>query len=83
VIALGSAARKIVVEKSVVDEIAGRLRDMFAARDDHALFFDAADQVSYGFAVEVMDQARAGGAVTIAPLTAALEAATPGAPSGS
>jgi biopolymer transport protein ExbD/biopolymer transport protein TolR len=47
---------------------------MFAARDDHVLFFDAADDAEYGFTVEVMDRARAGGAVTIAALTAALEA---------
>src|SRR5262245_54778530 len=59
------------------EEIADRLRRMFAARDDHILFFDAADDADYGFAVEVMDKAREGGAVTIAPLTAALGAAGP------
>ena len=45
---------------------------MFAARDDHVLFFDAADDAPYGFSVEVMDKAREGGAVTIAALTTAL-----------
>jgi biopolymer transport protein ExbD/biopolymer transport protein TolR len=50
------------------DEVPQRLRRMFAARDDHVLFFDAADGVDYGFVVAAMDQARAGGAVTIAPL---------------
>src|SRR5262249_36742532 len=55
------------------DELPGRLRRMFAARDDHVLFFDAEDDVDYGFAVAVMDQARAGGAVTIAPLIAKLD----------
>jgi biopolymer transport protein ExbD len=65
-----------------VDEIADRLRRMFAARDDHILFFDAADQVPYGFAVEVMDRAREGGAVTIATLTAALVSPPEGAPAG-
>ena len=54
------------------DELAPRLLRMFAARDDHVLFFDAADDAEYGFAVEVMDQARAGGAVTIATLSTAL-----------
>lgn len=49
-------------------ELPERLRRMFAAREDHILFFDAGDEVEYGFAVEVMDQARAGGAVTIATL---------------
>ncbi|TMA72567.1 MAG: biopolymer transporter ExbD, partial [Deltaproteobacteria bacterium] len=58
------------------DELMERLRRMFAAREDHILFFDAADDADYGFAVEVMDQARAGGAVTIAALTTALSGAT-------
>ena len=79
-----AADRSVAVNGSAVpfDEVAERLRRMFAARDDHIIFFDAADEVPYGFAVEVMDQARAGGAVTIAPLTAALEAAPSGAPPG-
>jgi len=51
------------------DELADRLARMFAARDDHILFFDAEDGVEYGFAISVLDQAREGGAVTIAPLT--------------
>jgi biopolymer transport protein ExbD/biopolymer transport protein TolR len=53
-------------------ELPERLKRFFAARDDHILFFDADDATEYGYAVEVMDQARAGGAVTIAPLTQAL-----------
>jgi biopolymer transport protein ExbD len=57
-----------------VDDLAARLRRMFAARDDHILFFDAADEVEYGFAVEVMDRAREGGAITIAALPSALGA---------
>jgi biopolymer transport protein ExbD len=65
-------------------ELAERLKRMFAARDDHVLFFDAADDADYGFAVEVLDQAREGGAVTIAPLTEGLTqkaaAAPPAAP---
>ena len=39
------------------DELTERLRRMFAAREDHILFFDAADDADYGFAVEVMDPA--------------------------
>src|SRR5262245_60994859 len=70
------------------EEVPQRLRRMFAARDDHVLFFDAADNVDYGFVVTAMDQARAGGAVTIAPLgdklggsaDAAAPAAAPAAP---
>jgi hypothetical protein len=45
------------------------------------LFFDAADGAPYGFAVEVMDRAREGGAVTIAALTNALTAQVPGSAS--
>src|SRR5262249_15596609 len=55
-------------------ELSDRLRRMFAARDDHVLFFDASDDAEYGFTVQVMDQARAGGAVTIAALTTPLQA---------
>jgi biopolymer transport protein ExbD/biopolymer transport protein TolR len=53
---------------------------MFAARDDHVLFFDATDDAEYGFAVAVMDQARAGGAVTIAALTHPLASSPPAGP---
>jgi biopolymer transport protein ExbD len=56
-------------------DLSERLRRTFAARDDHVLFFDASDDAEYGFAVEAMDQARAGGAVTIATLTNALQGA--------
>ena len=74
------AARAIQVNGAEVpfEELSTRLARMFAARDDHILFFDAADDAEYGFTVEVMDQARAGGAVTIATLTNAL--AAPAAP---
>ena len=69
--------KAISVNGTTVDfrELPERLKRMFAAREDHILFFDAADDVPYGFAVEVMDQAREGGAVTIATLTTALAAA--------
>ena len=69
-----SADKTIAVNGSQVglDELVGRLRRMFAARDDHVLFFDAEDATAYGFAVEVMDRAREGGAVTIATLATPL-----------
>jgi biopolymer transport protein ExbD len=71
-----AADKTITVNNTTVtfDELPLRLRRMFAARDDHILFFDAEDDAPYGFAVEVMDRAREGGAVTIAPLTASLQA---------
>jgi biopolymer transport protein ExbD len=70
-----AADQTITVNGAVVkfDELPKRLRRMFAARDDHILFFDAADDAPYGFAVETMDKAREGGAVTIAMLPAALQ----------
>ena len=64
------------------EEVPERLRRMFAAREDHILFFDAADAVPYGFAVELMDRAREGGAVTIAALAAPLESLPGDAPPG-
>ena len=68
------AGRTITVNGTDVgfDELSDRLKRMFAAREDHVLFFDADDQAEYGFAVEVMDRAREGGAVTIATLTTGL-----------
>jgi biopolymer transport protein ExbD/biopolymer transport protein TolR len=76
-------ANKVNVNGTEVplEELPDRLRRMFAAREDHILFFDAQDEVEYGFAVQVMDKAREGGAVTIAALTTALEAQPPGPPS--
>lgn len=78
------ADRTLVVNGTelTLPELAGRLRRMFAAREDHVLFFDAADEVDYGFAVQVMDQARAGGAVTIAPLIRKLGDPGAAAPAG-
>ena len=68
------AGRTVTVNGTDVafDELADRLRRMFAARDDHIIFFDADDEAEYGFSVEVMDRAREGGAVTIATLVNAL-----------
>src|SRR5262249_48248283 len=66
--------RSLQVNGAVVtfEELPERLKRMFAARDDHILFFDADDEVDYGYAVEVLDEARDGGAVTIAPLVEGL-----------
>ena len=73
--------RTIQVNGAVVglDELSARLKRMFAARDDHILFFDADDDTDYGYDVAVLDQARDGGAVTIAPL---VEGLTQQAPAG-
>ncbi len=72
--------RTITVNAMAIEpaELVERLKRMFAARSDHVLFFDATDDVDYGFAVEMLDKAREGHAVTIAPLTTALGAPPPG-----
>ena len=54
-------------------ELPGKLRRVFAARDDQTLFFDADDDAPYGRALEVIDIARGAGLVTIAVLTSPLE----------
>jgi hypothetical protein len=41
------------------------------------LFVDIDDELPYAFAVDVLDQARAGGAVTIAALTKPLSSPAP------
>ena len=65
------ADRALELNRTTVgfDELPERLRRIFAARADHVVFFDADDEAAYGFVVQVMDQAREGGAVTIAALT--------------
>lgn len=57
---------KIVLEKS---EIPARLPRMLAAQPLPVLYFDAADDVPYGQAVEVMDLAKQNGAKAVAMLT--------------
>lgn len=61
-----------------LDELPDRLRRMFAARDDHVLFFDADDAVGYGVVMRALDQAREGGAVTLGMLTAPAVGPSPG-----
>lgn len=61
-------------------ELVERLKRMFAARSDHVLFFDADDAADYGFTMAVLDKAREGHAVTIAPLTRQLGAPPAGTP---
>ena len=61
----------IRVNKAVVTvhTIPKRLPRMLAAQPLPVLYFDAADNISYGRAVEVMDLAKASGAKGIAMLT--------------
>lgn len=57
---------KAIVKKS---EIPTRLPRMLAAQPMPVIFFDAADNIPYGEAVEVMDIAKQSGAKAIAMLT--------------
>jgi biopolymer transport protein ExbD/biopolymer transport protein TolR len=65
---------RILVNKSEIpfSELSGKLKRMFAAKDDHVLFVDIDEDANYGFAVSAMDQAKEGGAVTIALLAQAV-----------
>jgi biopolymer transport protein ExbD len=51
------------------EEIAARLPRLMAGAQQKVLYFDAADQASYGTAIEAMDLSRASGIKTIAILT--------------
>lgn len=66
---------KVLINKTEItlEQLPGKLRRMFAARDDHMLFVDIKDDANYGFAVEAMARAREGGAVTISLLTKKLD----------
>jgi len=55
--------------ETTLDDLPDRLRRMFAARDDHVLFFDVDDDASYALVMHALDQAREGGAVTLGMLT--------------
>jgi biopolymer transport protein ExbD len=55
------------------EELPRTLRRVFAARSDQTLFFDAAEGVPFGRAVEVLDIARGAGIATVAVLTEAIE----------
>jgi biopolymer transport protein ExbD/biopolymer transport protein TolR len=57
-------------ERVEAADLRARLERVFAARSDRTLFFDAEAGASHGRAVEAMDLARSGGALTIAVLTA-------------
>jgi biopolymer transport protein ExbD/biopolymer transport protein TolR len=50
-------------------ELPRRLERAFAPRADRTIFFDAEPGATYGRAVQAMDLARSGGALTIATLT--------------
>ncbi|MBL8924247.1 MAG: biopolymer transporter ExbD [Myxococcaceae bacterium] len=55
-------------------ELAGRVLRMVNARPDKVVFFDAASDVPYGRALEVMDAVRGGGVETLAVLADELPA---------
>lgn len=52
-----------------LDEFIEKLRRVYAARDDHTIFFDAHDDAPYGISVQYLDRAREAGAINIAILT--------------
>ncbi|HKP64494.1 MAG TPA: biopolymer transporter ExbD [Polyangiales bacterium] len=65
---------EILVNSQVISEseLPARLKRMLAAKGDRTIFFDADEEAEFGKAVSTMDLARAGGANTIAVLTAPL-----------
>lgn len=66
---------RILINKTEIplDQLPEKLKRMFAARNDHVLFVDIKDDANYGFAVQAMDKAREGRAVTISLLTKQLK----------
>ena len=66
---------RILINKTEIplEQLPEKLKRMFAARNDHVLFVDIKDDANYGFAVQAMDRAREGRAVTISLLTKQLK----------
>jgi biopolymer transport protein TolR len=60
---------KVGPEEVADHELTDKLKRVFAAKQDHTLFFGAAPDVPFGRAMEAMDLARGGGAITIAVMT--------------
>jgi biopolymer transport protein TolR len=60
---------KIGPEEVLDTDLQDKLKRVFAGRGDHTLFFGAAPEVPFGRAMEAMDLARRGGAITIAVMT--------------
>ena len=71
------AAGKIYINRDEValEALRPRLRRILAAKGDRTIFFDAADDAPFERAVAALDEARGGGATTIAVATRALAAA--------
>ena len=69
-------AGEIKINRDVIpkDQFSGKLKRVLAAKQQRTVFFDAEDDAEFGYAVEAMDLARAGGASTIAVLTDAIAA---------
>ena len=67
-------AGEIKINRDVVPkaQFSAKLKRVLAAKQQRTVFFDAEDDAQYGYAVEAMDLARAGGASTIAVVTAGL-----------
>jgi biopolymer transport protein TolR len=65
-------AGEIKINQQVVPdaEFSAKLKRVLAAKGDRTVFFDAEEEAEFGKAVSTMDLARAGGASTIAVLTA-------------
>ena len=69
IVATRSGEIRINHEAVPAAEFPGKLRRVLAARGQRTVFFDAEDEAEFGSAVDVLDQARAGGAAEIAVLT--------------
>jgi biopolymer transport protein TolR len=67
-------AGEIMINQQIVPdaEFSAKLKRVLAAKGDRTVFFDADEEAEFGKAVATMDLARAGGASTIAVLTAPL-----------
>jgi biopolymer transport protein ExbD len=52
-----------------IDEVRSRVEELMKGRGEKVVFFQAANEVPYDFAIRVMDEIRGGGAVKIGLIT--------------
>jgi biopolymer transport protein TolR len=76
IVVIATKTGEIKINHDVVPrpQFATRLHRVLAASGQRTVFFDAEDDAPFGDAVDVLDMARAGGAATIAVLTAPIAA---------
>jgi biopolymer transport protein ExbD len=79
-----TAGRQISINKQdvTIQELEGRLREIFEERKDKTMFIAAAGTLRYGEIIDVIDAAKGAGVEKVGIVTEAMRSAAGAAPSG-